>query len=71
MLSNTSIIPVLWPDKGLTPVMDGFLLLNLDVLARRAKSLDYFCQLSEEVVGMLIAPCVDSGVIQCDTAAEY
>jgi hypothetical protein len=51
--------------------MDGFLLLILDVLARRAKSLDYDSQWIEEVVGMLVVPCVDSDGIQRDTAAEY
>ena len=54
----------------MTLVTDGFLLLILDVLARRAKSLGYDSQWIEEAVGMPVAPCVDSDGIQRDTAAE-
>jgi hypothetical protein len=53
------------------PVTDGFLLLILDLLARRAKSLGYDSQWIEEVVRMPVAPCVDSNGIQRDIAAEY
>jgi hypothetical protein len=45
--------------------------LILDVLARREKSLGDDSQLTEQVVRMPVAPCVDSDVKQRDTAAEY